>query len=364
METDLEYMCSTAAPMGGRREAVRGLRSDSRSGPACTSVLDPGDTRREDAAPGSGDPGGGASALEWLRHLADGDRLAVLDDDALLADLRVLEEAGRVVDAGRMFAAGLVAQRCDTSTGEQPLCTREGFTKAEDMIAQVTGTSTNQARHRIRQAEPLQHTTAGPAGPEASGNGQDGTHAATGGVVPFPRLRLALRGGLISPETTHVITTALTPALGLGVPPERVGEAECALLVAALGADAITTHASLFGRQAPDVVTEAGRTHTQARGVPLTQLTRLARSWNRVLAQEAIPVTGEAVAREVRGRQEARRSLTIHPPRDGTRRVEGELLPETAAQLERLLDAYLNPRIDSGAHQRAGTSRPGEAQSH
>lgn len=346
MEADLDHPTLAVTPVGGRR------------GAACPEVL-------RDHAPGVGstaDPGTpvaevATAALEWLRHLADGDRLAVLDDDALLADLRVLEEVGRLVDAGRMFAAGVVAQRSRTATG-QDLCTREGFTKPEDMIAQVTGTSTRQVRERIRRAEPLQHTTPptpGSRNGEETGIQHDGDGPGAGGVVtPFPLLRLALRAGLISPETTDVVTTALTPTVELGVPPARVRQAECVLLVAALGADVITAHESVFGQLAPDVLREARRSHTQARGVPLTQLTRLARSWNRVLTLEASSVSGQVDAREVRGRQEARRFLTIHPPRDGTRRIEGELLPDAAAQLERLLDAYLNPR--TGTASPAGTA--------
>jgi len=398
MEADLEYPALAVAPLGGRREGARpdtladrvpgvGGAAD-RNAPvedrsAGTSrvaaspkgryehvgssrVLVPDSSeapipsRTLNPAPA---PDVAASALEWLRHLADGDRLTLLDDDALLADLRVLEEVGRLADAGRMFAAGVVAQRSDTSKGAQRLCTREGFTKPEDMIAQVTGTSTRTVRERIRQAEPLQHATTPTPGPRHGANsGNENQHDGDGpdgggAAAPFPLLRLALRAGLLSPETANVITTALTPALELGVPPVRVREAERVLLVAALGADVITSHVSVFGHLAPDVLTEAQSSHTQARGVPLTQLMRLSRSWNRVLTQDATPVGGLADAREVRGRQEARRSLTIHPPRDGTRRIEGELLPDAAAQLERLLDAYLNPRTDSTAH--SGTDTGG-----
>jgi Domain of unknown function DUF222. len=44
------------------------------------------------------------------------------------------------------------------------------------------------------------------------------------------------------------------------------------------------------------------------------------------------------------------RHLRLLPTRGGTRRVEGELLPDVAAQLERILDAYMNPRVDGTRH--------------
>lgn len=292
------------------------------------------------------------SALEWLRHLADGDRLALLDDDALLAELRVLEEVGRLADAGRMFAAGLVAQRSDTSKGSQRLCAREGFTKPEDMIAQVTGTSTRTVRERIRQAEPLQHTQVAVDLPESSQ--LDTTQA-----VPFPLLRRAIREGFISPDAASVITAALGPARKSGIPVLRIGEAERALLVAAMGADAVTTGAHAFGEAADALLTEVRRSGTQPGAMALTQLARLARSWSRMLSQESDPGGGGENSRAERQRHDARRFLTIHTLRDGTRRLEGELLPEAAGQLERLLDALLNPRTGTTTPSTGEPSGPG-----
>lgn len=301
-------------------------------------------------------PAGAAHpALEWIRRLADGDRLALLNDDDLLAELRVLEEVGRLVDAGRMFAAGLVAQRSDTSKGTQRLCAREGFTKPEDMIAQVTGTSARTVRERIRQAEPLQHVE------EAAGPSTDHPKALqldTNQSVPFPLLRRAVREGLISPDAASVITAALGPARKSGVPALRVAEAECALLAAAMGADAVTSRAHVFGDAAEALLTEVGRSGTQPGAMALTQLSRLARSWSRMLAQESDPDGGQEDSRASRHRREARRFLTIHALREGTRRVEGELLPETAAQLERLLDAYLNPRTETATPGTVDPSAP------
>ncbi|MCI1788124.1 MAG: HNH endonuclease [Actinomyces sp.] len=320
------------------------------------------------------DDGSAGAALRWVRRLADGDRLAALNDQALVADLRALEEVGRLVDAGRMFAAGLIAQRSDTSRGSQRLCAREGFTRPEDMISQVTGASARVVRERIRQAEPLQPRSGGtdgwatapdrePGGDTAGETDARGT-ADPGGSVPFPLLRRAVRAGLLSPETAGVITQALRPALDRGTPLVRVAEGERALLVAALGRDTVTDQArwEVFGTSDSEgvrtLLDEARRSGTQVRAASLGQLARLARSWQRLLIQEADHAAGQTGierARAGRRRVEARRFLTVLPLQEGTRRVEGELLPEIASQLERLLDAYLNPRTDETAH---GASAP------
>lgn len=345
---DLASSWSPVLPARPPLGAVAGRRTPTPAGtPAISSSSTPSVENHQPM--GTAD-----SALEWLRHLADGDRLTLLDDDALLAELRVLEEVGRLADAGRMFAAGLVAQRSDTSKGSQRLCAREGFTKPEDMIAQVTGTSTRTVRERIRQAEPLQYTQVAVDLPESSQ--LDTTQA-----VPFPLLRRAIREGFISPDAASVITAALGPARKSGIPVLRIGEAERALLVAAMGADAVTTGAHAFGEAADALLTEVRRSGTQPGAMALTQLARLARSWSRMLSQESDPGGGGENSRAERQRHDARRFLTIHTLRDGTRRLEGELLPEAAAQLERLLDAHLNPRTETPAHSLRDPSTPGHA---
>ncbi|WP_312348514.1 DUF222 domain-containing protein [Actinomyces sp.] len=284
-----------------------------------------------------------ALARRTLVELSDAERLAGLADQELIDALGELEDLGRLVDAGRAFAAAEVHQRSRTELGNERLCVKKGFTRAVDLVADTTGTSTGAAHRRITQVQSLQ--------PAISLSGrEEPSH--------FPLTRACVGAGLVSPEASLVVTEALQEALDRGATPVRVGEGERALLAAVLGADRVRRHMDIFGSQAGALLAEA-RDTTPGRGRTLAQVRRLASAWRLMLTQEGDRARGEDAQRRratERERVHNSRHLRLLPTRGGTRRVEGELLPEVAAQLERVLDAYMNPRVDGTRH---GEGDPG-----
>lgn len=283
-----------------------------------------------------------AMARRTLVELSDVDRLSGLCDQELLDALRELEDLGRLVDAGRAFAAGEVHQRSRKELGNDRLCVKKGFTRAVDLVADTTGTSTGAAHRRITQAQPLQ--------PAISISGREQPSR-------FPLTRACVGAGLVSTEASLVVTEAMQEALDRGASPARVGEGERALLAAILGADRVREHMAIFGAQARALLAEA-RDTTPGRGRTLAQVRRLASAWRLMLTQEGDRARGADAERSratERERVHNSRHLRLLPTRGGTRRVEGELLPEVAAQLERVLDAYMNPRVDGTRHGAGGT---------
>ena len=288
-----------------------------------------------------------AMARRTLVELSDAERLADLSDQDLLDALKELEALGRLIDAGRAFAAGEVQQRSRKELGDARLCVKKGFTRAVDLVADATGTSTVAAHRRITQAQPLR--------PAVSVSGREEPS-------PFPLIRAGVGAGLVATETSLVITGALQEARDRGAAPDRVGDGERALLAAVLGADCIREHMAVFGDRARALLSEACDS-TPGRGRTLAQVRRLASAWRVMLVQEADRSRGEEAERirtTEREHAENRRHLRLLPSRGGTRRIEGELLPEVAAQLERILDAYMNPRVDGSRHGVGDTTRHGK----
>lgn len=288
-----------------------------------------------------------ALARRTLVELSDADRLTDLSDQELLGALKELEDLGRLVDAGRAFAAGEVHQRSRKELGNERLCVKKGFTRAVDLVADTTGTSTGAAHRRIIQVQPLQ--------PAISFSGREEPS-------PFPLTRACVGAGLVSTEASLVITEAMQAALERGASPARVGEGERALLAGILGAERVRDNLDVFGTLAQALLAEA-RDTTPGRGRTLAQVRRLASAWKLMLTQEGDRARGEDAERSratERARVHNSRHLRLLPTRGGTRRVEGELLPEVAAQLERILDAYMNPRVDGTRHG-AGDTGPGDA---
>lgn len=295
-------------------------------------------------------------ARAWLAELADADRLTRLDDEALVRDLTELAEVGRLADAGQGFAAGQVAQRSRKELGVRRICAAQGFATPEELVSRVSRSSKADAARRIRQVEPLL--------PAPSTSGQ-----AAGAA--FPVLRAAVSAGLMSPNVAHVITRALQPLLdrapecdqapggqGASHIVERVGEAERTLIVSFLGRETLAAHAGVFGEHARMLMREAEHAGASRRGASVAELARMARSWQTMLAQEAarsLPDHAQR-ARAQRERIQARRFLRISALREGTCRLEAELLPEVAAQLQLVLDAYGSPKVDDA---RRGVQAPG-----
>lgn len=232
--------------------------------------------------------------------LTDPLRLAALSDEALLDMVQDAERAGRLVDSLRTLAAGEVAERSRSSLGSERLCARRGCRTPGEVLERAALISGQTARARIQLAARVRSTF---------------TLSGEAMVGAFPAVREALARGAISTDAAHAIVSQLSPVLdrgcaidaSAGTDPVRAAESE--LVAAAAG-----------GETADDV-------------------RLMAQTWALFLDQDgALP--------DERGHRE--RALTIGRERHGTVPVRGALLPEVAAQLQRLLDAFLNPRVAHG----------------
>ena len=259
-----------------------------------------------------------------------------MGDDALLDLLRHAEAVGRAVDAVRMVAAGEVAHRSRPSLGSDRLSARMGCRTPAELVGRVTAVAGRTARIRIAQAGPVR------GGTSLGGERLPGT---------FPLLRRALESGLVGLDTSREITSALQPALDHGAPLPDVWAAERALVSAVLGMtgkDGEDGNVAWDLDEDLDAVVDALRPRSGS-AVTLPSMAAddvavMAKVWALHLDPDgALPDEGLGMRR---------RGLTLGVLRNGTVSLRGELLPEVAAQLQRLFDAHLNPRVAS--HGNAG----------
>lgn len=238
-------------------------------------------------------------------HAAD---LAAVSDADLLELVRGAEEVGRVVDAARVLLAGEVERRSRPSLGADRLCARYGCRNAAELIVRLTNVSRRTATDRIRLAEPLMPSW-----------------SLVGDPLPavLPELSGALETGTLGVDATRTVARALTSALSHGADPVQVGVAEAELVGAAT--------------RPPDDGDPTGPCGPGP-GMAADQVGVMAQVWQAYLDPDG------AAPDEGRGLQ--RRGITLGRRHKGTVSLRGELLPEVAAQLQRLFDAYLSPRVE------------------
>lgn len=235
------------------------------------------------------------------RHLSDPLALDALSDDALLTVVQDAEQLGRIVDGLRVLVAGEVAERSRSTLGPDRLSSRRGCRSPGEVLERAALVSGQTARARIQLAAHVRPTFT------LSGE-------ALGGA--FPTVREALTTGMLSTDAATAIVSQLAPVL------ER-GHA----IDTATGADGV--HAA-----------ETELVAAALSGEPADEVRLMAQTWALFLDQDG------ALPDESRGDRE--RSLTLGRERHGTVPVRGALLPEVAAQLQRLCDAFLNPRVADG----------------
>lgn len=241
------------------------------------------------------------------RALAAGlrSRVAHASDADLVALAREAEDLGRVVDALRVRVAGEVDARSDRS-GDDRLSARYGCRSAVELLERATGASPGAVNQRIRLDS---HTR-----PRLSLLGETLP-------PPYPVVADALRDGALGVETARVITDSLHRVQRHGAAPaEHVAVAEQQLVAAATGRPT----EDLPEGEAPVPVTFA-------------QLRIQADTWAAWLDPDGAEPDAERACRN--------RSLTLGTPRNGLVPIRGELMPETAAGLQRMFDAYLNPAV-------------------
>ncbi len=312
-----------------------------------------------------------AVARGWIQGLADADRLADLDGQALMGVAQKLESVGRLVDAGRMFVAGAMADRSRKELGGSGLALSQGAKDPVELIARTTGASPAEARKRLLRSVPL----------------QGARNAFTGetGPVAFPLLRAAVTAGLMSADMSAVVTTPLAPLLERGGGQEqawmraRMYKVEMELAILAIGTQAVVEHTEVFDRagmsaglaagipaaentggknsgSAADISTSA-RMLAVAREVGAGRLPadhvrvrRAANAHKNALLSHLVQVSSsEGERRRVeREQREEQRFVSLSQRGDGLWDLRGVLMEDTAAQLMLLRDAVLNPKRRSG----------------
>ncbi|MFB8387135.1 DUF222 domain-containing protein [Microbacterium sp. NPDC055910] len=227
-----------------------------------------------------------------------------MSNDQFLVFTRLVESIGRRVDAARVIGAAEMERR--TTPDGTRLVHALGCTSATEALTRLTGVSTATARARLRASRPI--------APSMS---------LTGEHIPaaFPRLRTALEEGKIGIDSVTAITTTLGP-ISTRCHPTELAAAEEELVGAAVGA---------AGEPSCDADT----------------LRCQAQVWALVLDPDGVLPEYERAAR--------RRGFTLGRVRDGLIPVTGGLLPDVAAQLQRLFDANMSPRVAGAATEHTTT---------
>ncbi|RXZ47251.1 HNH endonuclease [Agromyces fucosus] len=242
-----------------------------------------------------------AEALEQVRSalhaVLDSEAPRGLGDDELLLAVGALESVGRLLDAHRAAFAGEVAERSRVELGAGRLSARKGCRSAAELLERVTQISGSEARRRVLVGSATR-----------AGTGLAGQPV----PAPHPHLAAALVTGSVGLDAAATIVRELGRTRTVA-DPAQLDVAERELVDQATGTgDAAPVRASA------------------------DELAVQARAWAIFLDQDGPEPDDERAMR--------RRGFRLGRARDGLIPVSGELLPEVAAKLRRLLDAHLSPR--------------------
>ncbi|MET1044898.1 MAG: DUF222 domain-containing protein, partial [Microbacteriaceae bacterium] len=222
-----------------------------------------------------------------------------LPDDDLLTLTGAVERLGRVVDGARILTAGEVGDRSRRELGPDGLSSRKGCRNPIELLERVTLIGGLTAHQRLKLGRALQPAT-----------------SLTGEPLParFPRIADALTAGRIGVDAAAAIVKGLHPANAL---PDELAAAE-AELVAAASTDADADAAAV------------------PLPCPADEIGVQAAVWRAVIDPDGLQPSEE---RAMRSRMFGKGYL-----RDGLIHGRYALLPEIAAKLDRLFDAYLAPK--------------------
>ncbi|MCO1338692.1 hypothetical protein BJH93_07285 [Kocuria polaris] len=278
----------------------------------------------ESPAAASGAAGRVSEAAERVRGLCT--EVGSLRDADLVHAAGAVEALGRLVDALRVRTAGEIEDRSSKGRGEDRLSARYGCRTGSELLERLTGAPGREVR---RRAGLDARTRAGVS--------------LTGEELParFPDIAEALHAGSLGIETAELLTGMLT-RVGPRADPGAAAAAEAALVATATGRDPATQDTAGEDPAAEDHDTPSsgpdGSTGNGTCGMPAATFAEVkihSQAWEAHLDQDG--PDPEAA------RATARRGLSLGAARDGLIPVRGNLMPETAAQLTRLLSAYLNP---------------------
>ncbi|RZU62794.1 HNH endonuclease signature motif containing protein [Zhihengliuella halotolerans] len=282
----------------------------------------------ETPAAASGAAGRVREATEHLKGLCP--EVGSLSDADLVHATGAVEALGRIVDALRVRTAGEIEDRSSKGLGEDRLSARYGCRTGSELLERLTGAPGREVR---RRAGLDTRTRAG--------------LSLTGEELParFPDIAAALHTGSLGIETAELLTGMLT-RVAPRADPGAVSAAEAALVATATttgtdsaGQDSATRDPAGQDPAAEDHDTSSSDPEDSAgTGVPAATYAEVkihTQVWEAHLDQDGPDPEAS--------RATTRRGLTLGSARDGLIPVRGNLMPETAAQLTRLLSAYLNP---------------------
>ena len=255
-----------------------------------------------------------ASALLDAHVLPEREQLSLLPDDELLELTRVAEELGRRVDALRTLTAAEVGRRSGPERGTEGLSSRLGCRNPAELLERLCSVSGATARSRLR------------IGPHVAPR-----FGLAGVQLPsvFPAARAAFGAGELGIDALVAITGTLSP-LTERCGAEVIAAAEGELVAAATGT-------------APDGAPPAAA----------DEIRMQAKLWALYLDPDGVLPDPDRTMR--------RRGLTLGRERDGLTPLSGALTVDVAAQLQRLFDAQISPRVaDRGrpAFTEDGTGTP------
>ena len=243
------------------------------------------------------------------------DVIAGLGDDAKMELLRAAGQVQRRVDAVVVETVASVDER-PAGSGEPAFCGRFGCRTVNELLQRVLRTDAAGAGRVVKAAKAVRREV----------------ELSSGGWLParWPALREAVVDGTIG---VAGLLAAIGPIEQAG---SRIGTVD------RLRADA---ELAAYARGIADPGTESDADTDAGTGIggvaPVATPEDL-RLLAQVIVQYLDPDGAEPaddIAMRVRG-------LTLGRAKDGVIPIRGRLLPEVAGQLQRLFDAYLNPKVD------------------
>ena len=228
------------------------------------------------------------------------DAIRTLSDDELLTATAIAARIARRAEAILVEATGQIQDRSDSGIRDTRLTTRMGCRSVSELVQRATLASRLTVSGYERAARGIREDIAISSGEKLP--------------AQYPSLREAMIDGAVGVDGLVAVIAPLSQLAGdAGRGAHLAADEELSACARGEGVDA-----------APPACAE--------------DLRALAHVWAVYLDQDGAEPR-EAVAMRKRG-------VTLGVARDGVVPVRGQLLPEVAAQLQRIFDALLNPKLD------------------
>lgn len=254
-----------------------------------------------------------AMGSSGVAHAHDGD---------LLDAIRALGSVLRRVDGAVVAVTERIVTR-DQCDRDGRLSTRAGCRDAAEVLRRTLLVDGHVARRYVRAAGAVHREV----------------DITSGGLLPgkFPRLSAALADGVLSVNGFLACTIPLQKAARIGVADRLAADAVLARFARGQALDRDDADAAV------------------SPPAPLPTTDELA-----ALAAHIVARLDPDGAEPADRAGKRRRHLTIGKLRDGSVPVRGELLPEVAAQLQKLIDSLLNPKAEDHASRGTVRFRPSD----